>query len=285
MKSYYLFLLGFLGFVNSIGWTQDSIVPERILWQKKPIPIAITIGQEKIIHFPDDIRYWVSDYVKDKANIVAANGVLYITALVPFEKNRIHVQSISDQRIYLLDILTTDINSQSNEIIITNAERVDNTSDIQFDALKSGEDWRIRLSRYAAQQLYAPTRLLPTDTQIKRIDIDNRESIALIRGERFISRPLAAWSGGGYTVVAIELKNRLAQSFNLGFKPQAENDRAVNLGRLIRGSWLTATLQHRFIGPIGSDADTTTLYLVSKHADFGLQYFNKPVEGGLSNGE
>ena len=56
--------------------------PERVLWDKTPISVHIQLGEERIIHFPDDIRYWLPDSIQRKVTVLAANGVLYILSLI-----------------------------------------------------------------------------------------------------------------------------------------------------------------------------------------------------------
>jgi hypothetical protein len=47
---------------------------------------------------------------------------------------------------------------------------------------------------------------------------------------------------------------------------QSDSPHALNLSHLVRGYWLTATLQHDRLGAMGDETDTTTLYLVSNRS-------------------
>ena len=125
----------------------------------------------------------------------------------------------------------------------------------------AGQDWRVRLSRYAAQQLYAPERLLKGDSAIERIPVAS-QAIPLIRGGVIEATPIASWQGGGLTVTAVRLQNKQTHPLILQFTPSGEGN-SVNLNKLLRGRWLTATLQHKWLGALGQKDDTTTLYLVS----------------------
>ena len=62
--------------------------------------------------------------------------------------------------------------------------------------------------------------------------------------------PLASWQSGSLYVTAIELVNTSSQFITLD-------------PRKIRGEWRTATFQHSRLHPAGSEADNTTLYLIS----------------------
>ena len=235
--------------------------PERVLWEKRPIKVHIQTGQERIIHFPDEVRYWLPDTIKFKVSVIAANGVLYIKALDDFSSTRIRVQSLSDKQVYLLDISASDAETVSDELIVMTQGSVHNLSE-ENPSSQIAEDWRIRLTRYAAQQLYAPERLLGGDAAIKRIPLKLSEPVSLIRGGLLEAEAIASWQGNGLTVTAVRLRNVSSQSLRLLFEP-SDSLQALDMSELIRGDWLTATLQHDFLGPIGNKNDTTTLYMVS----------------------
>jgi hypothetical protein len=56
--------------------TAIADAPGRILWDKRPIDLQLQINHERIIHFPDEVRYWLPDNIKHKVSVLAANGVL-----------------------------------------------------------------------------------------------------------------------------------------------------------------------------------------------------------------
>jgi integrating conjugative element protein (TIGR03749 family) len=105
------------------------------------------------------------------------------------------------------------------------------------------------LTRYAAQQLYAPTRLIPRQSGVIAIPV-NGEPVDLVYGAKVEAVPVAAWKVGLQYVTAVKLTNR--------------TQRAVVLDpRELRGSWLAATFQHNRLLPADNEADTTAVYLVS----------------------
>jgi len=121
------------------------------------------------------------------------------------------------------------------------------------------------LTRYAAQQLYAPERLVDGDSAIKRIPVESKTSVPLIRGGLIEAVPIASWQGHGLTVTAVRVRNLSRQSLQLQFD-QTDSLEALDLSHLVRGDWLTATLQHDRLGAMGDETDTTTLYLVSNRS-------------------
>ncbi|UVW35777.1 TIGR03749 family integrating conjugative element protein [SAR92 clade bacterium H455] len=260
-----ILLLGLVGVVIAMSAMAESIrigstTAERVLWDKRPIVVHIQRNHERIIHFPDDIRYWLPDQLQRKVTVLAANGVLYIRALEPFSRSRIQVQGLQSQQIYLLDVMADDTASVADELIVMTAESVINQAKDKTQKIV-GQDWRVRLSRYAAQQLYAPERLLKGDSAIERIPVAS-QAIPLIRGGVIEATPIASWQGGGLTVTAVRLQNKQTHPLVLQFPPSGGGN-SVNLNKRLRGRWLTATLQHKWLGALGQKDDTTTLYLVS----------------------
>ena len=107
----------------------------------------------------------------------------------------------------------------------------------------------VSLTRYAAQQLYAPMRLLSSVPGIVRVPVQ-RGSVALVPGDTVEAQPLVAWRAGHLYVTAVKLRNRSRKAQVLD-------------PRTLRGVWLSAAFQHARLLPAGDEADTTAVYLVS----------------------
>ena len=105
------------------------------------------------------------------------------------------------------------------------------------------------LTRFAAQQLYAPTRLLQDQPGIVRVLV-SQKPVTLIHGGAIEALPLVAWRAGDLYLTALKLTNRTAE-------PQILDPRDL------RGDWLTATFQHNRLLPKGDEADTTAVYVIS----------------------
>ena len=267
MKGYAHWLFGRWLFSVALGLvavTATADTPERVLWEKRPINVQLQIGHERLIHFPDEMRYWLPDSIKHKVSVLAANGVLYIKALESFPQTRIRVQGLSDQQVFLLDVMAGEVETGGNELIVITQESVRNLSK-ETTSLKTTEDWRIRLTRYAAQQLYAPERLAGGDSAIKRIALELSTPVPLIRGGLVETVPIASWQGNGLTVTAVKIRNLSMQPLQLRFE-KYNTLPVLNLNGRLRGDWLAATVQHDYLGLAGGESDTTTLYLVSNQS-------------------
>jgi integrating conjugative element protein (TIGR03749 family) len=105
------------------------------------------------------------------------------------------------------------------------------------------------LTRFAAQQMYAPARLLQDLPGVVRVPV-KREPVALVRGDAVEAMPLVSWRAGDLYVTAAKLTNK--------------TDRPQTLDpRTLRGRWLTAAFQHNRLHEAGSEADRTVVYLIS----------------------
>jgi len=244
-----------------VAVTAITDAPERVLWDKRHINVQLQISHERIIHFPDEMRFWLPDSIKHKVSALAANDVLYIMGLEYFPGTRIHVQWLSDHQVYLLDVTTSDIKTVNDELIVMTRESVRNRSK-EHSPPNTTEDWRIRLPRYAAQQLYAPERLFGGDSEIKRVSLELSTPVPLTWGGLVKAVPIASWQGNGLTVIAVRLRNISQQLLQLQFD-ESNSHQVLNLIHHIRGDWLTATVQHDHLGSTGNENDTITLYLVS----------------------
>lgn len=146
----------------------------------------------------------------------------------------------------MLDITASETAAASDELIVMTKENSRNRSK-EATAYKTIEDWRIRLTRYAAQQLYAPERLVDGDSAIKRIPVESKTSIPLIRSGLIEAEPIASWQTNaepmGLTVTAVRVRNLSRQSLQLQFdqsdKPPSTEPKSPHSWRLADGNFAT----------------------------------------------
>ena len=107
----------------------------------------------------------------------------------------------------------------------------------------------VALTRYAAQQMYAPRRLVREPPGILRAPLTDKP-VPLVRGGAVEAMPLVSWQAEGLYVTAVKLTNATHRPLILD-------------PRGLRGRWLAATFQHARLLPAGDPADTTCVYLIS----------------------
>jgi integrating conjugative element protein (TIGR03749 family) len=237
-----------------------SNVPERVVWNKAPIAIPLVVGEERLVHFPDSVSIGLPQSLTPLLSSQSINGTLYLLAKQAFDPTRVMVRSETDGPIYVLDISAAPGGADSRSLpdvqvllqasqkppqdLSEDAGADQSTSDKQSQSLGYAA-----LTRYAAQQLYAPTRLIPQQLGVVAIPV-NPEPVDLVVGGKIEAVPVAAWKAGLRYVTAVKLINRTQSPVVLD-------------PRELRGSWLAATFQHNRLLPAGSEADTTAVYLVS----------------------
>ncbi len=165
------------------------------------------------------------------------------------------MRELDSGHIYLLDATATKEGGAGHPIQIYVAGDKDSKNDQATggDEPGPGQPDYIQLTRFAAQQLYAPARLVSILSKarpgIVRVPV-SRDPVDLYHGGTVEAIPLVAWRAKGLYVTAVKFTNRTEHSQTLD-------------PRNLRGAWLTATFQHHRLFPKGDEADTTAVYLIS----------------------
>ena len=226
----------------------ESTVPQRIQWQKTPIAIGLSVGEERMVHFRGPVSVGLPATLESVLRTQTVNGTVYLMAKAAFSNTRVMVREIEGGQTYLFDLSASLNGGQSQPIVVT----LDETRSTENRVGETGGAARhgyVSLTRYAAQQLYAPMRLLSSMPGIVRVPVQ-QHNVALVPGNAVEARPLVAWRAGQLYVTAVKLTNRLARAQTLD-------------PRTLRGAWLSAAFQHSRLLPAGDEADTTAVYLVS----------------------
>lgn len=224
--------------------------PERVAWSKVPIRIRLLVGTERLVHLPEPVKVGVPPELQGLIRVQSVAGTLYLLAHQPFTETRVIVRGIDDGRVYLLDLsAATDGDTPAPLEIHLPDEAKRDGDDVTDDVSPSPSYGYVTLTRFAAQQLYAPARLLQDLPGIVRVPV-KREPVLLVRGDTVEALPLVAWRAGDLYLTAAKLTNKT-------FRPQTLDPRTL------RGGWLTATFQHNRLHAAGSEADRTAVYLIS----------------------
>lgn len=246
----WLFAALIAGLFPAISATAADPAPERIAWRKVPIAISLRSGTERLVHFPDAVKVGIPPQLQSALRVQSIAGTLYLLARQPFESTRVIVRGVDNEQVYVLDLSATSDGAGSTSIVIYRPDENKNAAD-GADAGSGTLDYGyVTLTRFAAQQLYAPARLLKTLPGVVRAPV-RRETVSLVRGATVGAQPLIAWRVGDLHVTAVTLTNKTAQPVTLD-------------PRTLRGRWLSATFQHNRLHPAGSEADRTVVYLISE---------------------
>ena len=244
--------------------SMQAMSVEIIHYDNKPVTIELIEGQERTIQFSDHVQVGISQgqKVKKLFRVQSAQGAVHFLAYKVFDKQRIQIKRIGDNRVVLIDLIARKANKkakplESIEVLLD----VDNViGDKQKQMANQEKPFSrmpvvtpVDLTRFAAQKLYGPTRLHKTPRGISETEIAVKDTIKLFKGEnkyKTVSRALLAYQGGAHYLTAIHIQNVDANPVQLNYLD-------LNL------PFSHATFQHHRLGGTGTAGDSTILYLVS----------------------
>lgn len=232
---------------------------EIVRWQRLPIAVPLQVGQERIVFVDRNVRVGLPRSLKNQLRVQTHGGALYLRANAAIEPTRLQLQDVSTGEIILLDIAATAVPNDTPELEPVKIVKVEATpaetdlsAESQQDKPAAQTPIPVVLTRYAAQSLYAPLRTVEPLHGVNQVRVDRQLPLeTLLPTVAVNASALGAWQLDDYWVTAVQLQNH--------------SDRALTLDpRLLQGDFIAATFQHRVLGPSGSTADTTALYLITR---------------------
>jgi len=235
---------------------------EIVEWRNVPISIVLNVGEERVLAFPDHVQVGLPPTLRpDSFRTQSTGGTVLWLARRRFESQRLQVRLLSTGHVMLFDV--TAVEGAGAPALVSALEPIqvsfpDTAWDLRTNALNEGAPAQSRvpvltpvaLTRFAAQQLYAPERLLIDRPGIRRVPMGATDSVSVYRHDQLIADPLGSWQGGGLYVTAVKLTN-------------SSRDRVFLDPRLLKGRFISATFQHNSLGPADSRSETTCVYLVT----------------------
>lgn len=222
--------------------------PRHVHWQNIPIPVVLTVGEERRIQFQAPVSVGVPAWLQARLRTQTVSGSVYLLAHASFAETRVLVRELDQGQTYLLDIRAGQETSSNEPIVVETQANIESTP-ASGSITSPGTHGYVSLTRFAAQQLFAPLRLLSPMTGVARVPVQ-QDSVFLLPNDAIEATPLMAWRAGNLFVTAVKLRNRSA-------------DAQVLDPRVMRGDWLAATFQHARLLPAGHVADSTAVYLIS----------------------
>lgn len=243
----------------SIGREFNSeAVHEHVIWNQTPINVVLPVNTERMVTFPTSIQFGYDKTVldDDALKVQNNNGVLYLLAKKPFQTQRVQVKLNDSGKIVLLNLSASKTASHTPlDVVIAKSEpsltESANKATHENNSNIPAQPSYVALTRFAAQQLYAPKRLLTQPNNIFRTPMRTQKTVPLFLDGSVMAMPLASWRGGDLFVTAVLLRNLLKQ-------PLTPDPRNLN------GKWVTATFfPLNELAIRGNTNDSTTVFLVS----------------------
>ncbi|MBD2816402.1 TIGR03749 family integrating conjugative element protein [Xenorhabdus sp. Flor] len=247
-----------LGLISLVLFSLGAKADELMKWERIPLPVTLKVGQERIIFADRNVRVGFPPSLSDKLRVQSAGGAVYLKASHAFSPTRLPLQDSENGEIILLDITAAKTGpTEPVRIIYPDEKRT--ASKVAAPGQTKPElsaPIPVALTRYVAQQLYAPLRTVEPVTGIHPVNLHLPASITtLYPSEPIEITPLAGWGvqndSQNDSVVALKLRNTTQHKITLD-------------PRALQGQFVAATFQHRWLGAAGTPEDTTVLYLVTQ---------------------
>ncbi|PCF93712.1 TIGR03749 family integrating conjugative element protein [Vreelandella nigrificans] len=252
----------------------DALAVEIMHWERRPLEIPLPVDEERIVTLDRNVRVGLPPALANPEvlRVQSAGGVLYLKAFEAFETQRVRVQDVESGDVLLLDLSARE-GASSEEILVVDSREAQASEASRPAAQASGGEAQqatatpvpVRLTRHAAQSLYAPQRTIEPLRGVSRVPMRLPESLStLLPSLPVTATPLGAWRLDGWTVTAVKLENN-------------DRRRAFELDpRWLQGDFYSATFMHPYLAPRGSVEDTTTVFLVTRRG--GLDRALIPLE-------
>jgi len=252
------------GLLVGLGPVPPSHAIEILRWERLPLAVPLVVGQERVVFIDRNVRVGLPASLGDRLRVQSAGGAIYLRASEPFAPTRLQLQDVESGAIMLLDIATEDARDgepplEPVRIVSIDAatghgraaDANDPTEATQL-APRRQTPAPVILTRYAAQNLYAPLRTVEPVAGIGRVNL--RRDLALdtlLPALPVRARAMAAWRLEDHWVTAVRLTNTSSRWLELD-------------PRALQGDFVAATFQHPDLGPAGNSTDTTVVYLVTR---------------------
>ncbi|KSB86535.1 conjugal transfer protein, partial [Salmonella enterica subsp. enterica serovar Newport str. S09097] len=127
---------------------------ELVKWERIPLPVALNIGQERIVFVDRNVRVGYPAALEGKLRIQSSNGTLYLLASQSFAATRLQLQDTENGELILLDVSASKGEHIREPMRIVREEK--KTPDAKPDAVPEplpSTPLPVALTRYAAQML------------------------------------------------------------------------------------------------------------------------------------
>ena len=266
-----LILPALAGLLLSLGLAPSVHAVEILRWERLPLAVPLVVGQERVVFIDRNVRIGVPPGIGDSLRVQSAGGAIYLRASQPIPPSRLQLQDVESGALILLDIAAEAAKPgqaalepvrivEGDAAPVRYGERAAASGAADDEAQRETPKPAARLetpvsvvlTRYAAQNLYAPLRTVEPVAGIARVNL--RRGIALdtlLPTLPVRAQALAAWRLEDQWVTAVRLTNTSADWLDLD-------------PRAIQGDVAAATFQHPSLGPAGQSTDTTVVYLVTR---------------------
>lgn len=261
-------VLYLLGILVTAGLPTAVQALEILRWERLPLAVSLHVDRERVVFIDRNVRVGVPASLAGRLRVQSAGGAIYLRASEPIEPTRLQLQDADSGALILLDIAAEAApagQAPLEPVRIVEAEGAPTRYGDLTAAATADDDTQdtvsrtaretpvpVVLTRYAAQNLYAPLRTVEPVSGITRVNLKRNLPLdTLLPTLPVRTRALAAWRLDGLWVTAVRLTNTSKRWLSLD-----PSD--------LQGDFVTGAFQHNTLGPAGTPDDTSVVYLVTK---------------------
>lgn len=249
-----------------------SAMARTIVWDKSIIKLDLVVGVEQMVVFPSDGAVGLPAVLNNKAmfRTLFTGGAAYWKALQDFDTQRVKVRLASGEFVLF------DISAHGEKHPPADAKRIDVVfPDPKASPAMGGQsrpagqtpllERMLGAIRYAAQDVYAPVRLVGDLNGIRTVPTGLSGNLNRLydqgRHTGLVIVPYKAWSVDGLYVTAFIVSNEHAHSMALDNRKVmhvAQSQRSGVAPHFLASSFFESVVQKR-----GETGDRTTLFVVT----------------------
>ncbi|MFI8746561.1 TIGR03749 family integrating conjugative element protein [Pseudomonas sp. NPDC077186] len=237
-----------------------ALATEILRWERLPLTLPLVVDQERVLFVERNVRVGVPASLGNRLRVQSAAGAIYLLASEPIEPTRLQLQDADTGTVMLLDIAAEP--AQDGQPPLEPVRIIEAASTATASAADDGSaavaqpvratPQPVILTRFAAQNLYAPLRTVEPVPGVVRVPLRRDLPLdTLLPTLPVQADALAAWRLDNLWVSAVRLRNHSTHWLELD-------------PRALQGHFLAATFQHPTLGPRDTPEDTTVVYLVTR---------------------
>ena len=252
MRHIQFFIVMFIAFGASPTFAEDVVK----VWNNEPLSLHLKTGRQTRVNFPTRVYIQAPLGITGSLISEAPNRqMVFWTAKEDFEKGTVIATSEDGRDVYLIDVFASS-QGLASDIVIEDPRRTLEKMAAEPEAIAPEIDdpAEVILTRFVAQTLYAPQRLVPADPNIQQLETPELPSdFPLLQpqlGESYAIEIIGQWMGYGHYLTAVLVKN----TSDIPVKTS---------GAFVRGNFTNITPHHRYLSARGDLEDRTAFYLIS----------------------
>ncbi len=204
----------------AVMWvSMPSHAVRTMVWDKTVIPLRLVVGVEQMLHFEGSVSPGLTELLNDQDifRAMSTNGTVYLTALRPFDTQRVKFK-LKDGDYILVD-LSADMRKSPPKTMEPIKILADKGSDDESHQAVSRHDTNKQKApvsmfdvlRYGAQVMVSPKRVIKPVQGITTVSLkitgDLKRLYQANEGESLSILAVRGWSAGGVYVTALKVSN------------------------------------------------------------------------------